>query len=217
MPFRSRIDATGLETYTRLAQEQPSSYSAMLRLDANRSILSFSPELFFSTSPDGSITTRPMKGTAPRTEGIADGEAARALRHDEKNRAEHVMIVDLLRNDLGRICETGSIRVDDLFRVEPYPTVHQMVSTVSGKLRPGLTWQQIFTSIFPSGSITGAPKHRTMQIIHELEGSARGIYTGAIGYIAPSGESAFSVAMASRSLCWSTNAVLYWTSRSRLI
>ncbi len=195
-PFRSGFAGNGLQAYTKLAIEQPCSYSALLRLDAERTILSFSPELFFATAADGHITTRPMKGTAPRAApGVADEKAMLRLQHDEKNRAEHVMIVDLLRNDLGRICEIGSVQTQDLFHVEPYPTLHQMVSTVRGKLRRGIPWQEIFTSVFPSGSITGAPKRRTMQIIHEIENRPRGIYTGAIGYIAPSGESAFSVAI----------------------
>ena len=124
-----------------------------------------------------------------------DRAAAVRLRNDEKNCAEHVMIVDLLRNDLGRICEMGSVRVEELFSVERYETLLQMTSTVSGRLRGGLSYYEIFKGMFPSGSITGAPKIRTMEIIHELERGPRGIYTGAIGYMAPDGTAAFNVAI----------------------
>ena len=169
-------------------------YGALINI-AGRSILSFSPELFFRVR-SREITTRPMKGTWPRGLDTAeDALAALALHHDEKNRSEHIMIVDLLRNDLGRICATGSIRVDGLFRVERYPTLLQMTSTVSGKLRDGVGWHELFRSLFPSGSITGAPKISTMRIIRELEDSPRGIYTGAIGFIAPSGDACFNVAI----------------------
>ena len=115
----------------------------------------------------------------------SDTLAALTLQHDEKNRSEHIMIVDLLRNDLGRICTMGSVHVEDLFTIERYETLLQMTSTISGKLKPNLTFYEIFRALFPSGSITGAPKIRTMQIIRDLEQHPRGIYTGAIGHIAP--------------------------------
>jgi para-aminobenzoate synthetase/4-amino-4-deoxychorismate lyase len=169
-------------------------YGALVNL-AGRSILSFSPELFFRVR-DREIATRPMKGTWPRGLDVAeDALAALALHHDEKNRSEHIMIVDLLRNDLGRICSTGSIRVDDLFSIERYTTLLQMTSTISGTLRADAGWHEIFRSIFPSGSITGAPKISTMRIIRDLENTPRGIYTGAIGFIAPSGDATFNVAI----------------------
>ncbi|MEO6909560.1 MAG: chorismate-binding protein, partial [Edaphobacter sp.] len=117
------------------------------------------------------------------------------LQNDPKNHCDHVMIVDLLRNDIGRICTMGSVQVDNIFSVEQYQTLLQMTSTVSGTLRPGLTYYDIFKGMFPSGSITGAPKIRTMQIIHELEEAPRGIYTGSIGYMAPDGSSTFNVAI----------------------
>ncbi len=196
MQLQSSCGTAPASIYDLLAREQPSSYSAVLRLGTSPTILSFSPELFFQTTATGSIATRPMKGTATRQFGTqADADARAALRADPKNRAEHVMIVDLLRNDLGRLCEMGSIQVHDLLRVETYPTVHQMVSTVTGKLRPRLRWQEIFTALFPSGSITGAPKRHTMELIHRLEPAARGVYTGAIGHISPDGTAAFSVAI----------------------
>lgn len=192
--IRIRTGASPAELYLALSRQQPVAYGALVNL-AGRSILSFSPELFFRVR-DRQITKRPMKGTWPRgLDAAEDAIAALALHHDEKNRSEHIMIVDLLRNDLGRICSTGSIRVDGLFRVERYPTLLQMTSTVSGTLRDDAGWHEIFRSLFPSGSITGAPKISTMRIIRELEDSPRGIYTGAIGFIAPSGDACFNVAI----------------------
>jgi para-aminobenzoate synthetase / 4-amino-4-deoxychorismate lyase len=177
-----------------LLRQQPVAYSALLNI-ADNQILSLSPELFFRIEGDR-IVTRPMKGTMPRGLDIAeDAEAVLRLQHDEKNRSEHVMIVDLLRNDLGRICTMGSVRVEDIFSVEKYETLLQMTSTVSGTLRRRLSYYEIFKAMFPSGSITGAPKIRTMQIIHEMEQTPRGIYTGAIGYISPNGSSTFNVAI----------------------
>jgi para-aminobenzoate synthetase/4-amino-4-deoxychorismate lyase len=189
-----RSEITADIAFATLLQQQPVSYSAFLNV-AGHQILSLSPELFFKIE-DGKITTRPMKGTMPRgLDAAEDTEAAIRLQNDEKNRCEHVMIVDLLRNDLGRICEMGSVQVDDIFSVETYRTLLQMTSTVSGTLRHGLRWYDIFKGMFPSGSITGAPKIRTMEIIHELEATPRGIYTGSIGYIAPNGDAAFNVAI----------------------
>ena len=181
-------------TFATLSRQQPVPYAAFLNI-AGRHILSLSPELFFNLS-DNKITTRPMKGTMPRGNDLeADTLAALALQHDEKNRSEHIMIVDLLRNDLGRICTMGSVHVEDLFTIERYETLLQMTSTVSGTLRPNLTFYEIFRALFPSGSITGAPKIRTMQIIRDLEQHPRGIYTGAIGHIAPNRSATFNVAI----------------------
>ena len=180
--------------YGTLVRQQPVAYSALLHV-AGQHILSLSPELFFRIE-NGRIVTRPMKGTMRRGLDCAeDKEAAERLRNDEKNRAEHLMIVDLLRNDLGRICEMGSVRVDDIFSVEQYETLLQMTSTVSGKLRGGLSYYEIFKGMFPGGSITGAPKIRTMEIIREMEREPRGVYTGAIGFMAPDGTAAFNVAI----------------------
>ena len=186
--------------FTTLSQNQSVAYAAFLNL-GTQSILSLSPELFFriEAGTDGSttkITTRPMKGTIPRgLDSTEDAAAALALQHDEKNRAEHVMIVDLLRNDLGRISTPGSVHVDDLFSIEHYQTLHQMTSTISATLRPRTTFYDIFAAMFPCGSVTGAPKIRTMQIIRELEAHPRGVYTGAIGFIAPDRSATFSVAI----------------------
>ena len=177
-----------------LLGQQPVAYSALLHV-AGQHILSLSPELFFRIEDDR-IFTRPMKGTMHRgLDSAEDHAAAERLKHDEKNRAEHLMIVDLLRNDLGRICRMGSVRVEDIFSVERYRTLFQMTSTISGRLRNGLSYYEIFRAMFPGGSITGAPKVRTMEIIREMERGPRGVYTGAIGYMSPDGTAAFNIAI----------------------
>ncbi|MFP5232519.1 MAG: aminodeoxychorismate synthase component I [Acidobacteriota bacterium] len=190
--FRATLTPAAL--FRSLLRRQAVAYAAFLNLPGHR-ILSFSPELFFRIDA-GRITTRPMKGTMPRgLDEDGDRDAALRLQHDEKNRSEHVMIVDLLRNDLGRISEPGSVRVEDLFSIERYQTLLQMTSTISANLRRGISFYQIFRGLFPCGSITGAPKVRTMQIIGELESEPRGVYTGAIGFIAPNRDAVFSVAI----------------------
>ena len=178
--------------FAALIESQPVQYSAFLH-GGNWDILSFSPELFFRRKDRG-IVTRPMKGTARRgVDNAEDDSIAHWLQNDIKNRSENVMIVDLLRNDLGRICEYGSVRVNQLFTVEKYETLFQMTSEVSGALRPGMRYSDIFGSLFPCGSITGAPKHRTIEIIQELERGPRGVYTGAIGFFSPAREAVFNV------------------------
>jgi para-aminobenzoate synthetase / 4-amino-4-deoxychorismate lyase len=186
--------ASPASAFAMLSESQPVSYSAFINT-AGHHILSLSPELFFRIE-SGRITTRPMKGTMPRGLDLTeDAHQSRKLQSDPKNRSEHVMIVDLLRNDLGRICTMGSVHVDDLFSVERYETLLQMTSTIAGTLRPSLRYYDIFKAIFPSGSITGAPKIHTMQLIRELERAPRGVYTGAIGFISPDGSSIFNVAI----------------------
>lgn len=192
--IRIQMKAAAGAAFGALVRRQPVAYSALLHVEGQH-ILSLSPELFFRVE-GGRIVTRPMKGTMHRGLDCAEDVAAAArLGNDEKNRAEHVMIVDLLRNDLGRICEMGSVRVEDIFSVERYRTLLQMTSTVSGKLRGGLSYYEIFRAMFPSGSITGAPKIRTMEIIRELERGPRGVYTGAIGFMSPEGAATFNVAI----------------------
>ncbi len=178
-----------------LCRAQLTPYTAFLELN-EIAVLSVSPELFFSLK-DGRLTVRPMKGTARRGKRPAeDRELAGMLRANEKERAENLMIVDLLRNDLGRISENGSVMVDSLFDVEALSTVHQMTSTVSSTLRSDVGLTELFRALFPCGSITGAPKKRSMEIIAELEDSPRGLYTGCIGYISPKmRDSLFSVAI----------------------
>lgn len=175
-----------LALYAALRQRQPTRYCCLARL-AGRWVLSLSPELFFARE-GALLRARPMKGTAPRaTDADADARIASALAADPKNRAENLMILDLLRNDLGRLARPGTVRVPERFRVEPYRTVWQMTSSVEAELGGGPRWAELFAALFPCGSVTGAPKRSSMGIIRALEPSPRGLYTGAIGYIDPSG------------------------------
>lgn len=195
--------------FAQLAASQPAGFCAWLDMGRHRA-LSLSPELFFrlDAEPEGlhfqggpqrRILARPMKGTAPReADAVADAAAREALARCPKNRAENVMIVDLLRNDLGRVARTGSVRVPRLFHVEAYPTLFQMTSDVCAELLPGLGLRDVLAALFPCGSVTGAPKVRTMQILCELEPHPRGLYCGAVGLLAPreggrAGRAVFSV------------------------
>jgi para-aminobenzoate synthetase/4-amino-4-deoxychorismate lyase len=180
--------------YASLRRRQRVAYGALIETP-DLAVLSLSPELFFRRE-EQQLTTRPMKGTAPR--GRTPREDARLktwLAMDEKQRAENLMIVDLLRNDLARVSRIGSVEVTDLFTVETYRTVHQMTSGITSELRSDMEIADMLRALFPCGSITGAPKVRSMEIIRELEKEPRGIYTGAIGTIAPSGECQFNVAI----------------------
>lgn len=185
--YRLRFDAFGplVALYARLRERQPVPYGALVALPDGRALLSFSPELFVRHA-DGVLQARPMKGTA-RASGDATIDAARAhdLAQDTKNRAENLMIVDLLRNDLGRVAVTGSVQTPVLFDVQRYGAVLQMTSTVQARLKPDAALVDIFDALYPCGSITGAPKRRAMEIIHDLEPDARGVYTGAIGWFDP--------------------------------
>jgi para-aminobenzoate synthetase/4-amino-4-deoxychorismate lyase len=185
--YRLRFDAFGsvFALYARLRARQPVPYGALIGLPDGRAVLSLSPELFVRNDA-GRLLARPMKGTAPAADDpAANAGRAMALAEDPKNRAENLMIVDLLRNDLGRIARTGSVGVPSLFEVRPYGKVLQMTSTIQAQLAQDATLGAIFDALYPCGSITGAPKRRTMEIIHELEPAARGIYTGALGWIDP--------------------------------
>ncbi len=193
-PLIGRFEGAPLDFYRFLRARQPVEIGGIVAL-GEEIALSLSPEKFFSTR-GRQIFARPMKGTAPRGATQEQDRAfARALAGDEKNRAENLMIVDLLRNDISRLSEVGSVRVSDLFSVETFPTLHQMTSGVEAVLREKLTLAEIFTGLFPCGSVTGAPKIRAMEIIAELERAPRGIYCGAIGYIAPGGDMRFNVAI----------------------
>ncbi|HET9644297.1 MAG TPA: aminodeoxychorismate synthase component I [Burkholderiaceae bacterium] len=180
--------------YRRLRARQRVNFGALMRLPMHSGddvewVLSRSPELFVRHER-GLLQARPMKGTAPRSGAPeSDSEIARLLQEDVKNRAENLMIVDLLRNDLGRIAELGSVKVPELFRVEPYATVFQMTSTIEARRRESVGMAQVLRALFPCGSITGAPKHRTMEWIAQLESEPRGLYTGAIGWVEEVGES----------------------------
>jgi para-aminobenzoate synthetase / 4-amino-4-deoxychorismate lyase len=184
--LRAMIQGDERGFYRDLCLAQRGGYAAFLDLGRYR-VLSASPELFFRIDGER-ITTRPMKGTSPRGRWLAeDEEIAARLVASSKDRAENAMIVDLLRNDLGRICRTGSVEVERMLEAERFETVWQLTSTIEGDLRPGITLLDTFRALFPSGSVTGAPKVRTTRIIADLEDSARGPYCGAIGYLAPAG------------------------------
>ncbi|HEY1610951.1 MAG TPA: aminodeoxychorismate synthase component I [Paraburkholderia sp.] len=183
--YRLRFDAFGspLALYRRLRERQRVRYGALIALPDDRWVLSCSPELFVEKH-GATLRARPMKGTAARVADTeADRRAADFLANDPKNRAENVMIVDLLRNDLSRVAQTGSVHVPALFSVEPYASVWQMTSTVEATLRERTSFADVLRALFPCGSITGAPKHRTMQLIDALEHGPRGLYTGAIGWL----------------------------------
>ena len=192
-PLRFRYFGHPLALYAGLRRRQPVRHGAYLAVPGGP-LLSLSPELFFERR-GRRVVTRPMKGTAPRgSTPDEDAENRRALLASAKERAENVMIVDLLRNDLGRLAKAGDVRVDALCEAEAYPTLWQSVSTVSAEL-PDVRLRDLFAALFPCGSITGAPKIRAMQRIAELEDSPRGIYTGSIGWLAPGGDCRFNVAI----------------------
>ena len=191
-------NAPGL--FNRLRARQAVAHAALVALDGP-AIVSRSPELFFRVGRDGFIESKPMKGTAPRGTTAQEDRAFRQwLENDPKCRSENLMIVDLLRNDLSRVCEAGSVHVPDLYRVESFATVHQMVSRVRGKLAAEMAVIDIMRALFPCGSITGAPKIRAMEILHELEDTDRGVYCGSIGWISPGGPMEFNVAIRTISL-----------------
>ncbi len=196
LTFEADIRFTGhpLALYARLRQTQRMNYGAVI-WTGHRWILSASPELFFRLS-GGKLEAKPMKGTAPRhPQPEADAAVATMLGLDPKNRAENLMITDLLRNDLSRVALPGSVQVPEAFNVETYPTVHQMISRVTAELRPGLDAFDVIKTIYPCGSITGAPKIRAMEVIDAIETRSRGVYTGSIGWVAPDGEAIFNVAI----------------------
>jgi para-aminobenzoate synthetase component 1 len=199
-PVHAEWSGKPLDAFDALTARQPVKYGALIHL-GDPVVLSRSPELFFEIDQSGWIETHPMKGTARRGgDPVEDQRLKKALRNDPKNRAENRMIVDLLRNDISLISEVGTLDVPELFRIETYPTLHQMVSRVRAKLLPDLTIRDIFAALFPCGSITGAPKIRAMEILQELEGTPRDAYCGAIGWISPAGPMRFSVAIRTISL-----------------
>ncbi len=195
LTHRARATFSGSDAalYRQLCMSQRSAYCALIRTQTF-TILSASPELFFRADAQG-VEMRPMKGTAPRGRWVAeDDEIAERLRSSPKERSENLMIVDLLRNDAGRFAEFGSVSVPSLFEVERYPTIHQLTSSVRARPRAGTSLVHLFRALFPCGSVTGAPKVRTTEIITELESSPRGVYSGAIGYVARE-EAVFNVAI----------------------
>jgi para-aminobenzoate synthetase component 1 len=179
---------TPFSVFERLTQFSPAPHAAYFRIDADRVVLTNSPERFLSVR-DGRVEARPIKGTRPRADNPQrDAELAHQLSSSAKDNAENLMIVDLMRNDLARVCSAGSIEVPLLCEVESYANVHHLVSVVEGELRPGIDVFDLIAASFPPGSITGAPKVRAMEIIAELEGEARGPYCGAMGWISKSGD-----------------------------
>ncbi|MGB5559444.1 MAG: aminodeoxychorismate synthase component I [Paracoccaceae bacterium] len=194
-PMRLQAEGDAIDLYAALREVQPVRHGALVELGGT-TLLSRSPEMFFSTDGTGMIETRPMKGTVARGATEAEDRA----RHDwlaasEKNRAENLMIVDLLRNDISRVAEIGSVKVPELFRIEQYATVYQMTSRVQGRLRPDVRLPDIFRALFPCGSVTGAPKIRATEIIREIEPEPRGVYCGSVGWVAPDGAMSFNVAI----------------------
>jgi para-aminobenzoate synthetase/4-amino-4-deoxychorismate lyase len=192
-----------LALYARLRRSARAGWGGVL-IDEGVAIISLSPEQFF-TIRSGIIEARPMKGTAARrTDPAADRREADALAHDEKQRAENLMIVDLMRNDLARVSVAGSVEVPELFAVETYPTVHQMVSRITARLRPECDAIDVLRTIFPCGSVTGAPKIAAIEALRRLEPEPRGAYTGSMGWIEPGGDAAFNVLI--RTLEWPKGA-----------
>ena len=193
-PMRGWFNGDPMALYRALRKRQPVAYGGVVAL-GEETVVSLSPEVFFEAR-DREIRARPMKGTAQR--GFMPPEdmaRARHLSQDEKSRAENLMIVDLLRNDLSRLAEVGTVKVTDLFTVQTYPTLHQMTSGIEARLRPGVSLSDIFAGLFPCGSVTGAPKIRAMEIIRDLEAAPRGVYCGSLGLISPSGDIRFNVAI----------------------
>lgn len=208
--LRLRADFSGSDRalYHRLRRAQRSGYGARLDLGRFR-ILSASPELFFHWK-DGRLTTRPMKGTMRRGLWAREDERlADALRRSEKDRAENVMVVDMMRSDMGRIAVPGSVRVESLFDVETYPTLHQLTSTITARTPTATRLTDVFRALFPSASITGAPKVNTMRWIRALEPEPRGVYCGAIGIVRPGGEAVFSVPIRTLTLDMETGVAEY--------
>lgn len=187
------ITGDGLMTFLQLRETNPAPYAAYLRI-GDLQLISCSPEQFLLVAGDGKISSKPIKGTRPRhPDPDIDKSIAEELRADEKERAENLMIVDLMRNDFGRVAAPESVSVTELFQVEKYSTVHQLVSTVTAQLAPDKNVIDLLESAFPGGSMTGAPKVRAMEIIRELESGPRGVYSGALGYLTRSGVAEFGM------------------------
>ncbi len=195
-PMQARlVSGTALGLYGAFRRTGAVGHGAYVDLGVGPVVVSRSPELFFRVE-GGTIVTRPMKGTRPRgNDAVEDAAIIAELQGAEKDRAENLMIVDLLRNDISRLARVGSVRVPELFAIETYATVHQMTSTIEGRLAAPPSLPVLMAALFPCGSVTGAPKIRAMEIIREVEPQARGVYCGAVGWMSPTGEADFSVAI----------------------
>ncbi|HAZ61544.1 MAG TPA: aminodeoxychorismate synthase component I [Gammaproteobacteria bacterium] len=211
--FSARHKGDPWDAYCRLRARNPAPFSAYLQL-AEGAILCSSPERFLRLT-ERRVETRPIKGTRRRVhDEVADAAVLAELASSDKDRAENVMIVDLLRNDLGKTCEIGSVRVPQLFATESYARVHHLVSTVTGRLRADLGPLDLLRGAFPGGSITGAPKRRAMQIIDELEPHRRSVYCGSIGYLSAHGDMDLNIAIrtlvcsAGRAYCWAGGGIV---------
>lgn len=205
-PMRGSYEGDPLALYASLRHRQQSKYGGFMRL-GGPDLLSLSPELFFNKT-GAHMSMRPMKGTVKRDTNAQKDLALRAnMAKDSKSRAENLMIVDLLRNDLSRLSKAGSVEVPELFSLETYPTLHQMTSRVVSELKDGTSFRDLFQSLFPCGSVTGAPKIRAMEIIDELEDTPRGAYCGAMGFVDPDGSACFNVGI--RTLSLSQNKAVY--------
>lgn len=211
-PIKAQWDGDPFALFSELSKRQQVGHACYCNFGSASSapiILSRSPELFFEVDKDGWIETHPMKGTSPRGKTAEEDDYWRDfLKNDPKNQTENRMIVDLLRNDISLISETGTLHVPELFAVERFETVHQMISRVRARLKPDLRLRDIFAGLFPCGSITGAPKISVMRILRALEQAPRDIYCGSLGWIAPSGEMRFNVAIRTISLFDDGQAIL---------
>lgn len=206
-PMHGNYSGSPLDLYVSLRARQPVHYGGVVSLGDGPDIISLSPELFFRRE-DNAMTMQPMKGTIKRLpDPAADAALRDSLKADIKSQAENLMIVDLLRNDLSRISEPGSVKVPELYALETYPTLHQMTSKVTSRLNGGTAFLDIFKALFPCGSVTGAPKIRAMEIIRELEPNPRGAYCGAMGYIDPNQDCCFNVGI--RTLILDSGTIRY--------
>jgi Anthranilate/para-aminobenzoate synthases component I len=187
--LQSSVDAT--QIYQALKQTNPAPFSALAQFDGF-SIISSSPERLFSVNGN-QIQTRPIAGTHPRGSGEEDERLKAQLINHPKEQAEHIMLLDLERNDLGRVCEYGTVHVNEVMVLESYPYVHHIVSNIKGQLKPDITIKHLVKALFPGGTITGCPKVRCMQIIAELENAPRQAYTGSLGYISSNGKMDFNI------------------------
>ena len=211
--FKAYAKEDVFSLYGKLRHVNPAPFSCYLDM-GDMCIISASPERLFSISDTGEVSARPIAGTRKRSEGQADSALQDELLLSEKERAEHIMLVDLERNDLGRVCEAGSIHVDECMVIEKYATVQHIVSNVRGQLTQGLDMLDVLAAKFPGGTITGCPKVRCMEIIHELEPQPREVYTGGVGYMAWDGSVDMNILIRT---FWHQNNSLHWAAGAGIV